>query len=110
MENLTKDLNGGETLCLNSTWLDSTIGDAAMGAEAVEFTSGSATFQLWTDPWNTYHQTYWPNYTYERKISLKLSEVMYLRELAAEDKKLRKILKKFAPHIEITVDFPGSGS
>lgn len=44
----------------------------------------------------------WPTYT---RIRLKLSEVLYLRKKARQDKKLRKILQQFTGHIEIEVDF-----
>ena len=93
----------GSTLCVTSSWLDygrgSTTQDFALSV-------GSTTI---TPDWcvnSNQFLTYWPGYSYSAKIELSLSEVMYLRESAVGDKKLRKVLKKFAPYIEITVDFP----
>ncbi len=99
--------NGSTTLCLNSDWLD--YEQYPKQVNSVDNCTVTTTFP-WVDSTSNY-ATYWPNYwhTTDRKITLKLSEVMYLREKAADDKKLRKVLKKFAPHIEITVDFPGNG-
>ena len=82
----------GDSLCLSTAWLDFTPSDVA----------------LWTVTY-TLNPDYWPIYynSGQIKISLTLSQVMHLRELALEDKKLRKVLKKFAPYIEVVVDFPG---
>ena len=86
------------TLCVTSDWLSS--------ADSVT-TTADTFYPAWTAP-TADNFTYWPSYNFSAaKIELKLSEVMYLRELAVDDKKLRKVLKKFAPYIEITVDFPG---
>ena len=92
-------------LCLNSNWLDTKTAGDTLDADGVNFIQTTDNFTGWTQPYTLY-SNYWPH-TYERKISLTLSEVMHLRTVAANDKKLRKTLKKFAPHIEITVDFPG---
>lgn len=53
----------------------------------------------------TYYQPW--TYMWPAKITLKLSEVEHLRKLAKSDAKLRGTLKKFAPFIEVEVDFPG---
>jgi hypothetical protein len=41
-----------------------------------------------------------------RPIKLTLTEVEVLREAARKDKKVREVLRKFTPQIEIEVDFP----
>ena len=65
----------------------------------------------WTVPTTTdwYTLPYYPSYTYTwpAKIRLTLSEVEHLRKLAKKDAALRETLEKFAPHIDIEVDFPG---
>lgn len=53
----------------------------------------------WTTP--TYS---WTSYV-TQKVRLKLSEVERLRDAAKADKKLRDVLNKLAPAIEIEVDF-----
>jgi len=53
------------------------------------------------NPW-TYPYVYHPN---DPEITLKLSEVEHLRKRARGDAKLKRILRKFTPHIRITVDF-----
>ncbi len=100
------------TLCLTDTWLDDTqpwVSTTTTG-HTFELNTPTITYPDWTAPFTTSNYvTYWPDYSYRTygKIQLKLSEVMYLRKCASEDKKLRKVLKKLAPYIEITVDFPG---
>ena len=97
----------GDSLCLNSAWLDYERSPTQTDGGVVTNTAVGCTLP-WTDYASNYF-TYWGNsWPSVSKIELKLSEVMYLRELAAGDKKLRKVLKKFAPYIEITVDFPGT--
>lgn len=84
-----------------STWLDQ--------PEPVNATS-STTVSWWPhwvpDTTSARPLTYW----YETKqaprpIRLKLSEVERLRVAAKGDDDLRAVLQKFAPHIEIEVDF-----
>ena len=96
----------GDTLCVSNQWLDYTQYPSSTADTVITTTGGTG----WVDVYSN-HSTYWPGYWYSGsspRITLKLSEVMYLRELAAEDKKLHKVLKKFAPYIEITVEFPGA--
>lgn len=58
--------------------------------------------------WRPYYERRYPwIYQPTTKIRLKLSEVEYLRKLCEDDKKLRETMEKFAPHIEVEVDFPG---
>ena len=96
----------GSTLCVTSSWLDYGQHPSTTIGNTLPVDNGTITYPDWTAPVSSYW-TYWPGYSYSApKIELSLSEVMYLREKASEDKKLRKVLKKFAPYIEITVDFP----
>lgn len=77
-----------------------------------EVTSASTTIRNASsvDYWSgTYYPTYYTPWAYHREpeITLTLTEVEHLRELAKGDKRLRKTLKKFAKFIAVEVDFPG---
>lgn len=50
--------------------------------------------------------TVWPNwYNYPVRIVLKLSEVEHLRKICKNNAKLKEILNRFTPYIEVQVDF-----
>ncbi len=88
--------------------MDSTVGEVMyLGQDFFNGSQSTGTIAN-ADSWvTTTSPTYWGNYWQHTKIRLKLSEVEHLRAAARTDKKLRKVLKKFAPYIEVEVDFPG---
>lgn len=53
-----------------------------------------------------YTPTYTWSYPVYTRIRLKLSEIEHLRKRCRDDHKLKKIMRKFAPHIEVEIDFP----
>jgi len=78
--------NANTQFALTSNWLD--YGDTTTSADLTCWQP--LTYQWWSGP---------------SRILLKLSDAMYLRKLARRDKRLRKILREFTPHIELTLDF-----
>lgn len=52
--------------------------------------------------------TYWYpwNYTYSPSITLTVTEALHLQKVASNDRRLRKILKKFTPYIAVELDLP----
>jgi hypothetical protein len=61
---------------------------------------------MWVDPYYP-----WPRRetvtikTEPSKIRLTFSEAEKLREVAKKDKEVARILQKFAPHVDLTMDF-----
>ena len=100
---MTSDHHG--TMYVQDGWLDSDTATSATLTIGGTYTP-SSTGDWWYTP--TYPAIYhtWPTYS-ERKIRLTLSEVEHLRKAARKDAKLRETLRKFSPHIEVEVDFPG---
>jgi len=59
-----------------------------------------------TNAMNCSYLTVWPNwYSYPVRIVLKLSEVEHLRKICKNNAKLKEILNRFTPYIEVQVDF-----
>lgn len=62
----------------------------------------------WTWPWPAYQPYYVPPTTYvtvAEKVRLKSSEVDRLRAAAKRDAKLKAVLQKFTPLIEVELEF-----
>ena len=96
------------TLTLAADWLDTaspTTTDTIVGD------SVTTTFTTYPNTYSDSCVTVWPTYYHwcdqgtPRPIKLKMSEVEHLRQLARGNKRLKKILQKFTPQIEIEVDF-----
>ena len=93
-----------DTVFLSNTWLDST--------SQLKITGNTTSITTMCTSCNSYNcgcnHWYTPSYPWNYctpNITLKFSEVEYLRKAAKKDAKLKKILKNFGPHIEIEVDF-----
>jgi hypothetical protein len=95
----------GTLLACNSNWLDDT--QERRVQTTLTTTSGITTYGTT----GTYiGQVYYPYYSNwyvssYTPVTLKLSEVEYLRKQAKNDKKLKEILQKFTHLIQIVVDF-----
>jgi hypothetical protein len=95
-----------QLLACNANWLDDTQERRIQANQT--FTSGNSSMVTNSGTYvgSYYYPYYYPwiitNYT---PVSLKLSEVEYLRKKAKDDKKLREVLQKFTHLIQITVDF-----
>lgn len=100
-----------QTLALNDDWL---VSDSTALVDGVQvnysnnlgYTSLSCGCHGWCTCRTVYH--WWPSTHVEYRnvsIRLKMSEVDALRRRAKGDAKLRRILEKFTPHIEVVVDF-----
>lgn len=59
---------------------------------------------MWVEPYTTRREIVTVK-TEPAKIRLTFSEVEKLREIAKKDKEVARILKKFAPHVDLTIDF-----
>ena len=86
---------------LTTKWLDGTTDTVSSNYISTSCNCGTTAGTCYTTTF-----TYWPYNSYSPvKLTLKFSEVEYLRKLAKKDSKLKKILSNFGPHIEIEVDF-----
>lgn len=87
---------------MNNNWLNYTDTDTT----TCTITTGTTCCCVGSCSCNwTYTPTYTNWITSPVTIKLKFSEVEYLRKRCKDDNKLKKILSKFGPHIEIEVDF-----
>ena len=65
--------------------------------------TGNWVYPVYSEPYTDWHYSW---YVPPTKITLPLSDVLLLRDRAKKDKELREVLRKIAPHLETTVDFP----
>jgi hypothetical protein len=101
------------TLALNSNWLDAQAPgiDCTDLGKSGTYTLGNSFTGIVNHSIDYYYGDWWRTYCYPviaspmRPIKLTLSEVERLRKAAKDDAKLKAILQKFTPQIEITVDF-----
>jgi len=91
---------------LNSGWLDDTF----PANTSQTMTVGNTSYQCF--PTVEYHYPWFSHYTRyvevtspARPIKLTLREVEHLREAAQRDSRVRTILEKFTPLIEVSVSF-----
>src|SRR5438105_2233097 len=103
-------------LALNSNWLDTNVANTSThyantftGQDHLG-TTLTISNNWWPYQYPWYVQPYEYHYHYstvtvDRKIPLKLSEIEHLRKVAAKDAKLKDVLSKLTPLIEVVVDF-----
>ncbi len=95
------------SFALTAGWTNATI-----DCEVTDFTSPSVTgfgysvmWPQWWWPEHHYHYYIQPiTVTRDVKVVLKFSEVDRLRKAAQKDEKLKAVLEKLTPCIEVTVD------
>jgi len=94
---------------------EQTIGTYALSVDWVDAVNTTATTTITNDTttacWDAstfcYPSYYspWLHTCSHETLELKMSEIERLRLAAQDDKKLKKILKKFTPFIKVVVDF-----
>ena len=89
-----------QTMALSDTWLSTQ--DNTMTTGGLSFNNYGSSGWYYTEPY-PWHWTRWKELT----IELTMTEVEHLRDVVKKDKKLRKTLEKFTPHIKVRVDFSG---
>ena len=119
---MTAEATAGQTVALAAGWLDAQPANAVMSYTAnadvtitPTFTTNAASYCISNGAPTTY---WWPwDYNYWRpwyvpitstggeKIKLKSGEVERLRAAAKRDAKLKAVLNKFTPLIEVELEF-----
>ena len=104
----------GMTCSLNSGWTNAsqttTVGDFTGGSYTGDIIGFDYGTNYWPKWWDRHHYHYYTPYiqpiTVERdvKVTLKFSEVDRLRKAAQKDEKLKAVLEKLTPCIEVVVD------
>ena len=115
---MSTEAMAGGTVALAANWLDQSqsmgMSNAANACVSVSNNlAGDWVQTTYTPGWWCYPQTYYypwyvPATTYvnvPEKIRLKSGEVERLRKAAARDAKLKAVLNKFTPLIEVVLEF-----
>ena len=99
------------TCSLASGWTAASAGDFVGGEYTGDIIQTGYGWQVpWPNWWPEYHYHYYTPYiqpitvTRDVKVTLKFSEVDRLRKAAQKDAKLKAVLEKLTPCIEVVVD------
>lgn len=97
-----QQLTSGDTVYLTDGWFE----ENSAGSVNFDSTSIVGSDSLYIGGCYTPIRSYTWSYPVYTRIRLKLSEIEHLRKRCRDDHKLKMIMRKFAPHIEVEVDFP----